>query len=89
MGNYNRGRKYEYEVKKQFEKAGWRVFRCAGSKPIDLIAFYPNGSLGNKVLWIECRLKRRPSQAEQEFWKEEAQRYGAEYRVFVKNKQED
>jgi len=37
--NYIRGRRFEYRVKEALEKDGWIVFRCAGSKPVDLIAF--------------------------------------------------
>lgn len=48
---YNRGRAFEYEVKKELERAGYFVIRSAGShSPIDLVAI----SLGE--LWlIQCK----------------------------------
>ena len=37
--NYNKGRAYEYKIKKRYEKLGYTVFRTAGShSPADLIA---------------------------------------------------
>jgi len=34
---YKRGADREYYLKKKFEKEGWLVFRCAASRPFDLI----------------------------------------------------
>jgi len=50
MSNYRKGRRLEYMVKRLFEARGWTVFRCAGSKPLDLVAF-KNGF----VTLIECK----------------------------------
>ncbi|RPI86150.1 MAG: hypothetical protein EHM34_00200 [Nitrosopumilales archaeon] len=42
--NYVKGRAFEYKIKKHYEKAGFVVFRMAGShSPADLIAFPPIG----------------------------------------------
>lgn len=34
---YQRGRDRENYLKKKFEKEGYLVIRCAGSKPVDLV----------------------------------------------------
>jgi Holliday junction resolvase len=47
---YERGRTFEYEVRDLLRKQGFYVFRCAGSKPIDLIAIYEG-----QPLLIECK----------------------------------
>ncbi|MDH7506544.1 MAG: hypothetical protein QHH15_01985 [Candidatus Thermoplasmatota archaeon] len=47
---YYKGRNFEYQVKKLLEKQGFIVFRCASSKPLDLVAF----RMG-KVLVCECK----------------------------------
>ena len=50
---YHKGRRFEYEVKRLLERQGFTVFRCASSKPLDLIAF----RMG-KVLICECKVGR-------------------------------
>lgn len=53
--NYNRGRAFEYRVKKHLEKKGYFVVRSAGSKsPFDLVAIsrrvrYPD------IMLIQCK----------------------------------
>jgi len=47
---YAKGRAFEYQVKRLLENQGYIVFRCAGSKPLDLVAF----RMG-KVLVCECK----------------------------------
>jgi len=47
---YAKGRAFEYQVKKLLEAQGYIVFRCASSKPLDLVAF----RMG-KVLICECK----------------------------------
>jgi len=39
MSRYRKGRRFEYYIKQLYENNGWVVIRCAGSKPVDLIAF--------------------------------------------------
>jgi len=61
---YQKGRRFEYKVKKWLENAGFTVFRCAGSKPIDLIAIKKDKS--TVILLIECKLScTLPSQERQ------------------------
>ncbi|MEM2352024.1 MAG: hypothetical protein QXT26_06415 [Thermoproteota archaeon] len=50
---YAKGRRFEYRVRQYFEKNGFVVFRLAGSKPFDLLAFKP----GERPLFIECKAK--------------------------------
>lgn len=54
--SYVRGRRFEYKVKKALEKEGWVVFRCAGSRPVDLIALKP----GVMPCLIECKYSSNP-----------------------------
>lgn len=50
MSNYSRGRRLEWKFKKYLEGIGFVVFRCAGSKPVDLIALSPE----HRYL-VECK----------------------------------
>ena len=61
MQRYRKGYIFELEVKERWEKEQWAVFRCAGSKPVDLIA------LKKQMLprLIECKAGRPPSLASQ------------------------
>ena len=52
---FRKGRRFEYKVRDKLIKAGFRVFRCAGSKPIDLIAISKNSDGKPIVLLIECK----------------------------------
>jgi hypothetical protein len=58
MSNYRRGRRLEYKIKRMLEDRGWTVFRCASSKPLDLVAF-KNGF----VTLIECKTGEVTSEA--------------------------
>jgi len=50
--NYQKGRAFEYKIKKAYEKSGYLVFRSAGSHSIaDLIAIHPSGL----VHLIQCK----------------------------------
>ncbi len=52
--NYKKGRQYEYEVKKIFEKAGYKVMRSASSKgPYDLTAVKITSKY-KKVTYLVC-----------------------------------
>jgi len=51
MSFYKKGRAFEYRVRHFLEKHGVIVFRCAGSKPVDLIVFH-----NKKVFLIECKI---------------------------------
>ena len=58
MNRYRKGYIWELEVKKKWEDQGFSVFRCAGSRPVDLIA------LKKQMLprLIECKAGKAPSQ---------------------------
>ena len=82
---YVRGRAFEYRVKALLESMGFVVFRLAGSKPFDLIAFSPKGN----VYLIECKLRGKPSRYQREKQENIARRIGAEYILITsKNKYE-
>ncbi len=49
---YRKGYRFEHRVKKYLEKMGYKVFRLAGSKPIDLIAVKKGGK---SIYYIECK----------------------------------
>ena len=80
MSFYHRGRNWEYEVKERLERAGWSVFRSAGSKPCDLLAF----RLGSTPLWVECKLNRKPSRKETERLRSWAEAHGVRYIVAIR-----
>jgi len=52
--NYRKGYRFEHRVKRYLERKGYKVFRIAGSKPIDLIALS-----SNRVYLIECKSRKR------------------------------
>ena len=56
---YEKGVRWEREVRRILTLHGWRVIRATGSKPIDLVAFRP----GRVPLVIECKFNRSPSKA--------------------------
>jgi len=57
---YRAGRRFEYEVKKYFEKLGWLVFRTAGSHGLaDIIAVKESDTL-----LIQCKYGSMPTKAE-------------------------
>ena len=74
---YVKGVRWEREVKERLERHGWLVFRCAGSKPIDLIAFRS----GKLPLWVECKTRGRPAKWKVAYWGGEAALCGAKYIV--------
>ena len=83
--SYVRGRSFEYRVKALLESMGFVVFRLAGSKPFDLIAFGPKGN----VYLIECKLRGKPSKYQRERQENVARRIGAVYVLITsKNKYE-
>lgn len=60
--NYNKGRSFEYRVKKMYEAAGWFVIRAAGSKGVaDLVAIAPEGK---EIHFIQCKKHGRISRDE-------------------------
>ena len=51
---YVKGRMFEYKVRDALKEKGYVVFRCASSRPVDLIALRPN-----EVLLVECKTEKR------------------------------
>jgi Holliday junction resolvase len=50
-----KGRLLEYAVRRKLRSQGYYVFRCAGSRPVDLIAMKDG-----KALLIECKAGLNP-----------------------------
>ena len=53
--NYAKGRNLEYSVRERLKGLGYMVFRCAGSRPVDLIAIKDGG-----ILLVECKAGLNP-----------------------------
>ena len=53
--NVRRGRTLEYTVREKLKANGYVVFRCAGSRPVDLVAFKDK-----RVLLVECKAGLNP-----------------------------
>ncbi|RLI06466.1 hypothetical protein DRO24_04880 [Candidatus Bathyarchaeota archaeon] len=71
---YERGRRFEYRVKRFLEGEGWVVIRAAGSKPIDLVALKDG-----VVLFIECKKRGYVPRDQRDFQEGLARRAGARY----------
>ena len=54
--NYSKGRSLEYTVRKKLQALGYTVFRCAGSRPVDLVAVKQS-----QILILECKVGKHPS----------------------------
>jgi Holliday junction resolvase len=52
---HQQGRQLEYAVRRVLKAKGYVVFRCAGSRPVDLIAMK-----NNQILLIECKTGLHP-----------------------------
>jgi len=52
--NYERGRDFEYRVKRSLEALGWVVVRAAASRPVDLVAVR-----AGRVVFVECKKSGR------------------------------
>lgn len=55
LSNYSRGRNLEYAAKKRLQEAGFAVFRCASSKPVDLVAVKHG-----LVMLVQCKTGLKP-----------------------------
>jgi len=80
MNKYRKGYVFELEVKKRWEDQGFSVFRCGGSKPVDLIA------LKCQMLprLIECKAGNPPSKPYTEKQKKYWESLGFVYVLEVK-----
>jgi hypothetical protein len=54
---YLKGYRLELNVKRALDKVGLHVFRCAGSKPVDLVVVN-NYATKNDVVLVECKAER-------------------------------
>lgn len=64
MSNYYRGRNLEYAAKKKLQESGFTVFRCASSKPVDLVAVKQG-----TVILVQCKTGLRPYVSKEELEK--------------------
>jgi len=55
VSNYSKGRNLEYSVRERLKGLGYTMFRCAGSRPVDLIAIKES-----KMLLVECKTSLNP-----------------------------
>jgi len=69
MKKYYKGRRLEYKFKKILESEGYIVFRCAGSKPIDLIAIYP-GTITTHLIEVKAGKASKESTEKLKFFAE-------------------
>jgi len=74
--SYERGRRFEYRVKRLLEGEGWVVIRAAGSKPVDLVALRDGA-----VLFVECKKRGQVPREQRDFQEGLARRAGARYVV--------
>jgi len=74
--NYEKGRDFEYKVKRILEGLGYVVVRCAGSKPVDLVAMKPG-----VVVFVECKKGGRIDIAQKVYGSGLAKKAGARYIV--------
>lgn len=51
----SKGRQLKYTVRRKLRSLGYYVFRCAGSRPVDLIAMKEG-----KTLLVECKAGLNP-----------------------------
>jgi len=64
--NYNRGRQFEYRVKKNLEDKGYLVVRSAGSKsPLDLVGI-SLGRMYPEVVLVQCKYGAKISKKERD-----------------------
>jgi len=68
---YLKGYRFEQNVRKALENVGFTVFRCAGSKPCDLVAICRDDERIGVIL-IECKVseKLNPSVVSQRLYEE-------------------
>lgn len=58
--NYVSGRRFEYQVKDEYEESGYTVIRASGSHgPYDLVALHPSG----QVILIQCKVVKNEAAA--------------------------
>jgi len=70
---YAKGCKFEQLIRKAYEAGGWQVFRCVGSKPVDLVCLKRD----HQHLLVECRVRDKLYGEEREYREWLARRAGA------------
>ena len=55
VNNYIKGRNLEYQAKERLKSLSYVVFRCAGSRPVDLVAIKDG-----RILLVECKAGLKP-----------------------------
>lgn len=73
LRKYHKGRVFEYKVRDLLKSMGFTVFRCAASKPVDLIAL----KKGVPPILVECRSFRAPTRKRREELEQMAEKSGA------------
>lgn len=64
LSNYSKGRNLEYAAKRRLEESGFTVFRCASSKPVDLVAVKQG-----LVMLVQCKTGLKPYVSKEELEK--------------------
>jgi len=78
--NYERGRRFEWRVRDLLRKKGFAVFRCAGSKPVDLIALRRG-----RIVLVECKSDGRIDQRQLKKLESLAKKAGGELIIVSKD----
>lgn len=73
--NYAKGRNLEYSVRERLKTFGYVVFRCAGSRPVDLIAIRED-----RILLVECKAGLNPYLPSRQL-RQLVSRYGTKLRI--------
>ena len=73
MARYHKGRAFEYKVRDLLKEMGFAVFRCAASKPVDLIALKKDAP----PILVECRTSHKPTSRRREELEKLAEKSGA------------
>lgn len=83
MKQYERGRRFEWTVRRYFESLGFVVIRAAASKPVDLVALRDGA-----VFLIECKYNTGMTRRERKRMLEIAEKAGTTALLATKKKGE-
>jgi len=81
MKRQRKGYLFELRVKAKLEREGWAVFRCARSKPIDLIAIKDD-----EIRFIECKASNWIAVDKLDKLIRKAQRWGVPIHLYKKTR---
>lgn len=65
--NYIAGRRFEYKVKKYYEKQGYTVLRTSGSHGFADLIVVRNGVNPKRIVFIQCKNRKPTKQETKEF----------------------